>query len=190
MKKGKRVANGGMKRSLVLVVSLLAMMLVVAGGTLAWLTAQDSVTNTFTPAEVSCAVEEDFDGTTKSNVNVQNTSDVPAYLRVKLVTYRVNDAGDHIGGTATIPAFTPGEGWVEHNGYYYYTNPVEAKKTPKVALIDSDGIDLTAYTDVDGGKQVIEVMAEAIQSVPEKAVGEAWGVTIRSNSVTAYNSGN
>lgn len=189
MKKGKRVANGGMKRSLVLVVSLLAMMLVVAGGTLAWLTAQARVSNSFTPAKVSCAVEEDFDGTTKSNVNVRNTSDVPAYLRVKLVTYRVNDKEQHIGGTATIPNFTPGEGWVKYGDYYYYTNPVDAESTPKTVLINS--IPLTgSYDDADGGKQVIEVMAEAIQSVPEKAVGEAWGVTIANRSVTAYNSGN
>ena len=32
-----------------------------------------------------------------------------------------------------------------------------------------------SYTDADGGKQVIEVMAEAIQSVPEDAVKAAWG---------------
>ena len=61
---------------------------------------------------MSCTVTEDFDGTTKKNVNVTNTGDIDAYLRVKLVTYRVNDDGQHIGGTAAIPAFTPGDGWV------------------------------------------------------------------------------
>ena len=120
MKNGKHAAPRGMKRSLVLVVSLLALLLVVAGGTLAWLTAQDSVSNTFTPAHVSCTVTEEFDGTVKSNVNVTNTSDIAAFIRVKLVTYRVNDAGQRIGGKATIPTFTPGDGWVKHEGYYYY----------------------------------------------------------------------
>ena len=43
-----------------------------------------------------------------------------------------------------------------------------------------------AYDDSDGGKQVIEVMAEAIQSVPDEAVGEAWGVKISKGSVTSY----
>ena len=46
-----------------------------------------------------------------------------------------------------------------------------------------------SYSDVDGGRQVIEVMAEAIQSKPAQAVGEAWKVTISEGSVTAY-SGN
>ena len=44
--------------------------------------------------------------------------------------------------------------------------------------------------DTDGGKQVIEVMAEAIQSSPAEAVGKSWGVTISEGSVTAYKAGN
>lgn len=190
MKFGKKAAHSGAKRSLVLVVSVLVLLLVVAGGTLAWLTAQtDGVVNTFTPAQVSCKVTENFNGTTKSNVNVTNTSDIDAYIRIKLVTYRVNAQNQHIGGTATIPTFTPGQGWVEHDGYYYYTLPVKAGGTPATYLISS--IDLTgSYNDADGGKQVVEVMAEAIQSSPPEAVGKSWGVTISEGSVTAYSAGN
>ena len=190
MKNGKHAAAGGMKRSLVLVVSVLALVLAVAGGTLAWLVANSGpVTNTFTPATVSCEVEETFNNNVKSNVNVKNTSNIDAYLRVKLVTYRVNEAGRHIGGTAEIPTFTPGANWVKHGDFYYYTLPVAPGAVPAEPLIGDSGITLSEYTDVDGGKQVIEVMAEAIQSVPAKAVGEAWGVTIDNGTVTAY-SGN
>lgn len=186
MKFGKNAAHGGAKRSLVLVVSVLALVLAVAGGTLAWLVANSGpVTNTFTPATVSCEVEETFKNNVKSDVNVKNTSNIDAYLRVKLVTYRVNKDGEHIGGTATIPGFTPGEGWVEHDGFYYYTKPVVPGATPAKPLIDT--ITLTdSYNDADGGKQVIEVMAEAIQSQPDSAVQQAWGVTIANGKVTAY----
>ena len=189
MKFGKRAAHSGAKRSLVLVVSVLVLLLAVAGGTLAWLTAQtDGVVNTFTPAQVSCEVTEDFNGTIKSNVNVENTSNIPAYIRVKLVTYRVNAQNQHIGGTAEIPEFKPGEGWVKYGEYYYYTRPVAPdNNSPDIPLIDETGIKLTgSYDDADGGKQVIEVMAEAIQSSPTEAVGTAWGVTISEGSVTAY----
>lgn len=189
MKNDKNAARGGMKRSLVLVVSLVALLLVVAGGTLAWLTAQDSVSNTFTPAHVSCTVTEEFDGTVKSNVNVTNTSDIAAFIRVKLVTYRVNDAGQRIGGTAEID-FTPGTGWVKYGDFYYYTKPVAPNATPETVLIGAEGIKLKQYNDADGGKQVIEVMAEAIQSQPERAVGQAWGVTITEGKVEPYTSGN
>ena len=190
MKFGKNAAHSGAKRSLVLVVSVLVLLLAVAGGTLAWLTAQtDGVVNTFTPAQVSCEVTEDFNGTIKSNVNVTNKSDISAYIRVKLVTYRVNDAGQHIGGTATIPPFTPGINWVKYGEYYYYTLPVAAGGAPAADLI-SPGITLKSYTDVDGGYQAIDVMAEAIQSSPAEAVGKSWGVTISEGSVTAYKAGN
>lgn len=162
------------KKTGTLFLSLLLVATMVVGGTLAYLfTNTEPVENIFTPSHVSCSVTERFDGKTKSDVNVTNTGDIDAYIRVKLVTYRVNNGGDHIGGTAEIPPFTPGTGWVLHEGYYYYTKPVEPKKMPEADLINS--IRLESYTDVDGGYQAIDVMAEAIQSVPEAAVKDAWG---------------
>lgn len=175
------------KKTGTLLFSLVLLLTMMVGGTLAYLTIQTTpVVNQFTPSHVSCTVTEDFNGTTKSNVNVRNDSDINAYIRVKLVTYRVNGSGEHIGGTATIPTFTPGSGWVEHSGYYYYTQPVAAGASPTANLTDS--MTLTgSYTDADGGKQVIEVMAEAIQSVPATAVQNSWGVTITPDKVDDYN---
>lgn len=172
------------KKTGMLFLSLLLVIGMVVGGTVAWLSTKSApITNTFLPSHVSCSVKEEFNGTTKSNVNVINTGDIDAYIRVKLVTYRVNDEGDHIGGIAKIPDFTPGAGWVKKGDYYYYTKPVAPKEQPETSLIDS--ITLTGSyddaDDADGGKQVIEVMAEAIQAngVADngaKAVKEAWGV--------------
>lgn len=145
------------------------------GGTIAWLIDKDSpLVNTFDPSKVTCEVQEKFDGKVKSDVNVKNTGDIYAFIRVKLVTYRTNDQGQHIGGTAALPQFTLGANWVEYNGYYYYTLPVAPNAKPATNLISS--ITLTdSYTDADGGKQAVDVMAEAIQSVPEDAVKAAWG---------------
>lgn len=145
------------------------------GGTIAWLTDKDRpLVNTFDPSKVTCEVQEKFDGKVKSDVNVKNTGDIDAFIRVKLVTYRTNDAGQHIGGTAALPQFTLGANWVEYNGYYYYTLPVVPGDKPATKLTDS--MTLTeSYDDADGGHQSIDVMAEAIQSVPEAAVKAAWG---------------
>lgn len=168
-----------------LLFSLLLIVTLAIGGTLAWLTVNTApVENTFTPALVDCEVSEKFSGITKKDVTVINTSDVDAYLRVKLVTYRIKEAQEnpeHIGGTATIPSFTPGEGWVKSGEYYYYKYAVAPGAKPAHDLIGSDGIQLVAYNDADGGVQVIEVMAEAIQaqgvdSNGTKAVVLAWGV--------------
>ena len=184
---GKALRTGRLTTMVIATVLLLALAI---GGTVAWLTANATpVENTFTPSHVACEVNERFDGETKSNVNVTNTGDTDAYIRVKLVTYRVNEQGQHIGGTATIPPFAPGANWVEDDGYYYYTSPVKPGEKPAANLINS--IELTgSYNNADGGKQVVEVMAEAIQSQPAKAVGEAWGVTISQGSVTTYNAEN
>ena len=165
--------NGRLTAMVIATVMLLALAI---GGTVAWLTdTSPAVVNTFTPSQVSCKVEEDFNDRTgvKSKVQVKNTSDIPAFIRVKLVTYRTNGKGQHIGGTAELPVFNPGSGWVEHNGYYYYTQPVQPQNFTGI-LIDEIRLQ-DPYMDADGGRQAMDVMAEAIQSVPEAAVKEAWG---------------
>lgn len=173
-----------------LLFSLVLLLTMMIGGTLAYLTMKtDPIQNRFTPSQVSCTVTEDFNGTVKKNVNVTNDSDIEAYIRVKLVSYRVNNDTEpkRIGGTATIPEFNPGTNWFKYGDYYYYTLPVAPGQEPAYDLIGNPGISLTeSYDDADGGKQVIEVMAEAIQSSPASAVGQSWGVTISQGSVQPY----
>ena len=183
---GRVIRNGRLTTMVIATVLLLALAI---GGTLAWLSTEDApITNTFNPSKVACEVTESFNGEVKSSVNVKNTGDTEAYIRVKLVTYRTNDQGQHIGGTATLPSFTLGANWLKYGDYYYYTLPVAAGEKPTNNLTDSMTL-TTAYVDADGGHQSIDVMAEAIQSGPAQAVGQAWGVSISQGSVTAY-SGN
>ena len=120
-------------------------------------------------------MEENFDADTgvKTDVNVTNISNIPVFIRVKLVSYRTNDEGQHIGGNAALPELTLGAVWVKSGEYYYYTQPVAPNTQPAANLVDS--IRLATYDDVDGGHQSIDVIAEAIQSAPEDAVKEAWG---------------
>lgn len=172
--------NGRLTAMVIATVMLLALAI---GGTVAWLTdTSPAVVNTFTPSQVRCEVKEDFNNQSgvKSNVQVKNTSDIPAFIRVKLVTYRTNGKGQHIGGMAELN-FTPaaGSGWVEHNGYYYYTQPVQPQNFTGI-LIEQIKLQ-DPYTDADGGRQAVDVMAEAIQSVPEAAVKDAWGFGLKAD---------
>lgn len=177
------------KKTGMLFLSLLLVIGMVVGGTVAWLSTKSApITNTFLPSKVACQVQEEFNSTTgvKTNVNVENTGDTQAFIRVKLVTYRTNDQGQHIGGTASLPTFTLGANWVLYDGYYYYTLPVAPGERPETNLTDS--MTLTgSYTDADGGKQAIDVMAEAIQSVPEAAVKAAWGQNFSINTDGSLN---
>lgn len=193
MKNGKHAAHGGMKRSLVLVVSLLALLLVVAGGTLAWLTAQDSVSNTFTPAHVTCDVDETFDGTAKSNVSIKNTSDIPVYIRASIIVTWKDSSGNVYGqlpvADTDYTMYIAADGWVPNGGYYYYTSPVAVGATTGT-LISSCTVKAGATPPGDDYKLSVEIIAEAIQSQPERAVGQAWGVTITEGKVVPYTSGN
>ena len=152
------------------------------GGTVAWLVSSTSpVENTFIPGRVETEVTESFDGTKKTAVNAVNKGNIDAYIRIKLVTYRVNEQGQQIGGTAKIPAFTLGEGWIAKDGYYYYIYPVAPGEPPAHNLAESST--LPSYIDADGGKQVIEVMAEAIQSLPASTVADTWHVTVTDGKI-------
>lgn len=169
---GKTARKGRLTAMIVSVVLILALAI---GGTIAWMsTKTDSVVNTFNPSRVTCEVEEKFNGEVKTDVNVRNTGDIPAFIRVKLVSYRTNEAGRHIGGVAEAPSFDFGAGWVRYGDYYYYTKPVAPGATPAANL--AEAIELVKdYADADGGHQSIDVIAEAIQAGPEAAVQAAWG---------------
>lgn len=187
-----RKPHKGRGRQAMMVLSVVLLLALAVGGTIAWLSTKTTpVINTFTPAKVTCEVEEKFDKTTgvKTDVNVKNTGNIAVYIRVKLVTYRTNDDGQHIGGTADLPKFALGENWVKHGEYYYYTLPVAPEEKPAANLAEKMTLK-KFYNDADGGKQALDVMAEAIQSEPKKAVGEAWGVQIAPGKVTAYENGN
>ena len=181
----KRRKSTASRKVIVLAIAAVLLLSATVTGTLMYLVSKTTaVTNTFEPAEVTCEVQEDFNDTVKKDVTVKNTSNIDAYLRVKLVTYRVNDKGERIGGTATIPSFTLGDGWFKKDGFYYYNKPVAPNKTPAANLIGNDGITLVKYTDADGGRQVIEVIAEAIQSVPTTVVEQKWNVKVDTDGVT------
>lgn len=172
--RGRSLRTGRLTTMVIATVLLLALAI---GGTLAWLSTEYSpIQNKFLPTKVTCEVTEKFNVTTgkKTKVNVKNTGTIDAFIRVKLVTYRTNDQGQHIGGTASLPTFTLGANWVSYDGYYYYTLPVAPRERPKTNLTDSMTL-IGSYLDTDGGKQAVDVMAEAIQSVPEDAVKAAWG---------------
>ena len=175
----KRRSSTASTKMMVLAISIILLLSTAVMGTMMFLVSKTPVvTNTFAPAKVTCEVQEQFDGTVKKNVTAKNTSNIDAYLRIKLVSYRVNTDGERIGGTVVIPNFTPGSGWFEQDGFYYYHKPVAPGEIPEVKLIGDSGITLVTYTDADGGKQVIEVIAEAIQAKPTSVVADQWNVTV------------
>ncbi len=178
------------RRALLLVTAALTALLLSAGVTASYLADRtERLHNTFTPAEVTCQVTEQVENNEKAAIQVQNTGNIPAYLRLRLLSYRVNEDGQRIGGPADIPAFRLGEGWLlAGDGCWYYESPVEPMALTGNLL--AEALPLRAYTDADGGRQVIEVVAEAVQATPEEAVEQAWSaVTVENGLLTAAREG-
>ncbi len=169
-----------MNKTAILLLAVILLAGAVIGTTVAYLTTNtDSITNTFAYAQVSCAVEESFNGTAKSNVQIKNTSNIPAYIRA---TYVVNwlDKNGHIVPDSAVPTTYKVEWsgatstkWKESGGYYYYTEPVEPGKSTEGSLV---GYTVT-YPDPNNHEYTlqVEIIASAIQSQPVNAVKEAWG---------------
>lgn len=193
MKFGKNAAHGGAKRSLVLVVSVLALVLAVAGGTLAWLTANTTpVTNTFTPAQVSCEVDETFQNNVKSAVSIKNTSNIDAYIRAYVVVTwkdaQGNVYGKPVKDTDYTIEYATGTGWEKgSDGYYYFTKPVGVDKTTSELIKTCAPVADKAPAGYDLS---VEIIAEAIQSLPATTVASVWPVTVDANGALAPKSGN
>ena len=190
------------KKALTLLVCLVMLVTVTVGGTLAYLLASTpTVKNEFTPAKVSCSVEEDpFDGTTKTNVQIRNTGNTEAYIRAAVVVTWKNDKGEIYAATPqkvtdyTI-TFNSNNDWFEGNdGFWYHLTEI----APCIHVGDQEhngcitSVLINSCSPVDGkapeGYSLsVEIVASAIQSAPDHIVDGEWTnamVTVKSNDGT------
>ena len=156
------------------------------GVTLSFMFKKAEKTNTFVPAKVTCDVEESLLSGVKSDVCVKNTGNVAAYLRIRLVSYYVDDNGDIAGRVSSqYPTLTLRNGWIAGADHtYYYPTPVEPDAKTGI-LCEPITLDTVELADGKTVYQVLEVFAEAIQAEPVGAVQEAWKVTVSDTRITA-----
>lgn len=159
-----------------LIVAALAVVVLTAavGGTMAWLSTQrHDLTNTFVPAEVTCAVVEDFTNTTvKKNVRIQNTGTTDAYIRAMIVANWCTADGKVVKTASPKYEGLAENNWVEHDGFYYYTKPVAPDQTTSMLFTKCE-----QGTVPEGADHLeVNIICQAVQSTPADAVVEAWGV--------------
>ena len=165
-------------------------------GSLAWLiSAPGPVVNEFIPGEVTIQVDETFNGTTKQNVRIKNTGNVPAYIRVALVPAWVDDEGNiaakpaslELNDDCNITWGKDGNGYeddwfIGSDGFYYcktFINPGES--TP--ILIKSCTVN-------GGGHEYdfeLQIIASAVQSLPTTTVQAVWPVVVDTDGTLAKN---
>lgn len=132
----------------------------------------NALENQFEYARVSCRVEEAFDGEKKTSITVQNTGNIPAQIRVRLVSYWVSledDGSTRIVGIPSEPLeIEAADGWVAMgDNTFVYTSLIEPNAfTPNLLKRD------LVLQEKDGYLQVVEVFADAIQGNPSNAVDD------------------
>lgn len=154
----------------------------------------EKIENVIKPAKVSCEVVEAFNGTSKTSVKVKNTSNIEAYIRVRVVSYWQDSKGSTVAIGSEMPSFMVSNDWIEDddNDTYYCKVPVQADALTPELLQAGSTITLSkkveTYKDVMYEYyQVVEIFAEAIQSLPEETVETCWDVTITDGQITAVN---
>ena len=170
------------RKSLSAMTALILILCAAVGGAVAFIvTGTVPVENKFTPADVTVKINEVFQNNIKSSITVLNVDDddkedVPCYIRVKLVS-NIQDGNDNVLGAAPLGEISLNSDWIDGgDGCYYYKNVVEVGKSTSNLLAEGTSITLK-----DG--QVVEVLAEGIQSVPDNAVEEAWSAVEVVNGV-------
>ena len=170
---------------LILLAVLIALILA-CGAVVAYMFQRTAETNLqFAPAEVTCKVTTseatDSSGNlTISSIQVKNTGNIDAYLRVRLVPYWYDSANDALAAKTPPPdpdATLVDDVWEEGSDYtYYYVSPVSAGSTVELLKMP---VVLTASS--EGYHPKVDFLAEAIQANPGTAVTSSWGVTLDSN---------
>lgn len=183
--RGKRARKRTLARPVLLALSLVLVLGLSVGGTLAYLvTSTGPVTNTFTPGEVKTHIEEEFDGAIKEDVYVTNTGTVDAYIRAQIVINWVDGEGNIVadpGVGADYELLMGSSKWKKGaDGFWYYTEKVEAGGETENLINRCEVI-----TEADAGVGLqVTILSQAIQAEPDDAIEEAWGVTISEGAVT------
>lgn len=136
------------------------------------------LTNKFEPGVVTATIDEKFENNKKDYIKIQNSGNVPAFLRAKLVVNWVDENGYILANPTNVTDPTAGlidtANWqLCSDGYYYYKGYVEAGGSRDLT---------TGVVTLTEGCQV-EIIAEAIQATgfvnplqpgSETAVHNAW----------------
>lgn len=207
----RRIRSKKARKLLACLTALLCMTFV--GATVAFLMTQTgAVTNTFQGSKVACAVIENINDiandstesgkvtgvTLKKDVQIKNTGDTTAYIRVAVVVNWMSADGTRVWATKPIEgtdytiSYDLTNGWFDGgDGYYYYSKPVSPDSSNNLTSVLIKEAKLNADVTVPVGTDntryylSIEIVASAIQSTPTSVVTGQWSsVVIDKDGIT------
>lgn len=174
------------KRTITLLVG--AILLAGTIGTLAWLSVTGVLVNQFGIGSVMPSVQETLSGNVKSDVKAKNTGTAPAYIRAAVDIYWQDESGARLwdepqAGTDYEIAWSVADAsgakqdsiWVKaSDGFYYWTSSVAPGEETDVLIASVKELNAP-----EGRNLVVDVSTQAVQSVPDDAVREAWSCAVQ-----------
>ena len=162
------------KKAFSLLLSIALILTLAVGGTIAYImTSSAMVENQFGAGRVSSSVND--------NGQVTNNGNVDAYIRAAVVVNWMDEDGN-VYGIKPSYSISANAGWIEIDGFYYYTAEVAPNGTTTTApatVGDPTNEPLSSAYSLS-----IEIVAEAIQAEGTldsddsvTAVLDAWGLT-------------
>lgn len=143
-------------------------------GTIAYIQVHSHISNSFTVAKLSIELNETFDGKDKTNVTVENTGDVPTYLRAAIVVNWKDTDGTVISANESEYSMAMGPEWIQGtDSYWYCKKPTDAGQ-PSLALIVICKPKVVKADQHLG----VEILIQGVQAEPATAVEELWDATV------------
>ena len=183
---GKHDKNTNLPKKTLWLIGVVGLLMAVAvAGVIAYIIAKTPpVSNTFSPAQVTCRVQERFDSGVKEDVCVENTGNVPAYIRAYVTVNWVSAEG-YVYAVPPVEAtdYTMvwgADGWTRGaDGFWYYTQPVPAGGLTGI-LLDRAQV----LADGPAGYRLdVKIHASALQAEPTAVVEQVWGVVVQENTL-------
>lgn len=194
-----------------IITSVVLLLLIAVGATLAYVfTSSGPVENTFKPSNVACAVVENGSaaentdnivttGTSKTNVQIKNTGDTDAYIRVAVVVNWMSADGSRVwaqkpvSGVDYTITYDLANGWFDGgDGFYYYSKVVSPTDLTSILIKEAtlaNGAIAPVGTDGTQYYLSVEIIASAIQSAPASTVSEQWDVVVSADGTISKQGG-
>ena len=159
-----------------ILLSVLLVVVVAVGGTLAYLVASDSpLLNTFALMHISTEIEEEEAGTAaEKKPVVKNTGTADVYVRAYAYVVMVGEDGNEYVdpdlSQYVVPQYNTTY-WTEKDGYYYYTGTLAPTHKTEPLF---DGVTVDAKMPTDQSFRVYVYQEGAL--VPSSDTGE-WSIT-------------
>lgn len=164
------------KKSLVLLIATALLLTVSVGSTVAYLVAgTGEVTNVFAPGKVNTDIDETFENNIKRSIQIENTGNIPVYVRVTLVGNWVDENNNIVAPWNDSGVSYNTVDWEKGPGNFYYYKTSVAPNSSTSNLLQTLITDTVGRpTNVGKVKLVVTVLHQSIQADPIDAVKGAW----------------